>query len=62
MAPRNNTRSTPVERHPTGAAGSLAAAVVAVAAALGLDISAELAAAIVGLVTAVVSYFTPRTV
>ena len=62
MAPRKDENRNPARQHPTGAATGLAAAVVAVAAALGLDLSPELAAAIVGLVGAVVSYFTPRNV
>lgn len=59
--PRDNTlKHETVERRPTGTIGSIAAALVALAAALGLDLSPELAAAIVGLVVAAASYLTPR--
>lgn len=49
-----------IEKRPTGTLTTIAAAVVALAAALGLEISPELSAAIVGLVGAITSYLTPR--
>lgn len=49
-----------VKQHPTGAIGTVVSALIAVLAAVGVEISPELAAAIIGLVVAVASAFTPR--
>ena len=60
---REHRQSTPVERaiedHPTGVTNA-ALTVVALGAALGLDISAELALGIVGFGTWLASYLSPR--
>jgi hypothetical protein len=49
-----------VEKRPAGTAGSISALIVGLAAQFGLEISAELAVAIVGAVTALVSWLSQR--
>lgn len=46
--------------HPTGAAALATTVLVWVAQTIGLDLPAEVAASIVGLVAVIVSAFTPR--
>jgi len=52
---------TKAQQHPTGIAALLSSAVVLVLARAGVDLSAEESAVVIGLVTAAVSIFTPRT-
>lgn len=46
--------------HPTGLTALATSALVIVAAKLGVDLTAEEAVVFVGLISAAVSYFTPR--
>lgn len=55
-----NAKHKTVEQRPTGTTASIAAALVAIAALAGVEISAEAAAAIIGGIAALVSLFTPR--
>jgi hypothetical protein len=48
------------QRHPTGLAGALTTIVVVIAAKSGVELSPTEAALIVGAITTIVSYFTPR--
>lgn len=51
-----------VEKRPAGTAATLSSLIVGIAAQLGVEISAELAVAIVGAVTLLVSALHPREV
>lgn len=48
-------------QHPTGLTAALTTILVWTALQLGVNIPAEVAVAIVGVLTTLVSYFTPRT-
>lgn len=48
------------QQHPTGLAALASTVLVWVVQQAGVDMPAEVAAAVVGLVAGVVSYFTPR--
>lgn len=48
-------------QHPTGLTAALTTILVWAALRLGVEIPPEVAVAIVGVVTTIVSYFTPRT-
>ncbi|MBS3928044.1 MAG: hypothetical protein KGZ65_06230 [Sphingomonadales bacterium] len=48
-------------QHPTGLTAALTTILVWGALKLGVEIPAEVAVAIVGVLTTIVSYFTPRT-
>ena len=49
-----------IVEHPTGSAAFATTVLVWIATSLGLDMSPEVAVAIVGLASVAVSYFTPR--
>jgi hypothetical protein len=49
-----------MSKRPTGITAAVASLLVIVAAQIGLDLSAEEAAAVIGALSAVVSWFTPR--
>lgn len=50
-----------MNNHPAGLSAAAATVIVWAATQAGLDVSPEVAAAFVGLIAGVVSYFTPRT-
>lgn len=52
--------NTVTQSHPTGLAGALTTILVIIAAKSGVELSPTEAAGIVGAVTTIVSYFTPR--
>lgn len=60
MSTIRNAAQTATTEHPTGTATAAVTVLVYIAQALGLDLPAEVAVAIVGLVAVLVSAVTPR--
>lgn len=48
------------QNHPTGLSAAAATVIVWIATQAGLDVTPEVAAAFVGVIAGVVSYFSPR--
>lgn len=58
--PKESLKTKTLDRRPTGTITSIAAALLVLLGALGVEINAQVSAAILGVIAAVVAAFNPR--